>query len=281
VEDLTTDARKLSEQVGQLLIEQGKTLALAESCTGGLVASLITDIAGSSTYFLGSAVAYAYEAKEHLLGVAHETLIAHGAVSPETAREMAQGARRLFEADLAMSVTGIAGPGGATPEKPVGLVCIHLSAADAEIAQQHIWPADRIGNKMLSAQAMLALALRYLKEGPVSESVPEGGGYSAQPATAHRDRPEAQAGSLPDFPDESVAVDVHLLSGRLIPSAFTWRGRRYAILSVGRQWPEEREGTTWRCYLVQTRGPATFELRCDPLGEQWRLARAWGAAIGA
>ncbi|PKO23177.1 MAG: competence protein ComA [Chloroflexi bacterium HGW-Chloroflexi-1] len=153
----------LAEEVGRLLTAQGLTLALAESCTGGLTGSLVTDVSGSSDYFLGSAVTYAYSAKEAVLGVRHETLLAHGAVSAETAAEMAQGARRLFGADIAASVTGIAGPEGGLPGKPVGLVHLHLSAADAEIGERHVWDADRIGNKRLSAEAVLRLLVRYLR----------------------------------------------------------------------------------------------------------------------
>jgi PncC family amidohydrolase len=156
--------RRLAAQLGQMLLRRRMTLSLAESCTGGLIASLLTDVSGSSVYFPGGVVAYAYEAKEQILGVAHQTLMAHGAVSYETAREMAQGAARLFASDLGLSVTGIAGPGGATPGKPVGLVHIHLSAPGAEIAEQYIWDSDRIGNKILSAEAALALAIRYLQE---------------------------------------------------------------------------------------------------------------------
>jgi PncC family amidohydrolase len=154
---------ELARQVGRLLVRRGLTLALAESCTGGLIGDLITDVPGSSDYFLGSAVCYAYSAKENILGVRHETLAAHGAVSAETAAEMAQGARRLFAADLAVAVTGIAGPGGGTPTKPVGLVHLHLSAADAEIGERHVWSADRRGNKWLSAIAALELVMRYLE----------------------------------------------------------------------------------------------------------------------
>lgn len=152
----------LAIELGRLLSARGFTLALAESCTGGLIGSLITDVAGSSDYFLGSAVTYANSAKQNLLGVRSETLLAHGAVSAETAAEMAQGARRIFGSDIAASVTGIAGPGGSMPGKPVGLVHIHLSAADAEISERHVWDADRMGNKLLSAEAVLRLAVRYL-----------------------------------------------------------------------------------------------------------------------
>jgi PncC family amidohydrolase len=162
-----TGAAKLgsapAEEIARLLRERHLTLATAESCTGGLVGDLITDIAGSSDYFLGGVVSYAYSAKEGTLGVRHETLLDHGAVSPETAAEMAWGARRLFRASIALSVTGIAGPGGGTAEKPVGLVYIHLTADDAEISERHIWDSDRIGNKQRSAEAALALVLKYLK----------------------------------------------------------------------------------------------------------------------
>jgi PncC family amidohydrolase len=159
----------MAAEIGRLLIARRLTLAFAESCTGGLAGSLITDIAGSSEYFLGSAVTYAYSAKEGLLGVRHDTLLAHGAVSAETAAEMAWGARRVFRSDIAVSITGIAGPSGGTPDKPVGLVHLHLTATDAEIGERHVWPnaltgPDRIANKQLSADAALRLVLRYLNK---------------------------------------------------------------------------------------------------------------------
>ena len=157
-------ASALAEQVGRLLTATGLTLALAESCTGGLIGSLITDVPGSSAYFLGSAVCYAYSAKEGILGVRHETLLAHGAVSAECAAEMAQGARRIFGADLAVSVTGIAGPGGGLPNKPTGTTFIHLSATDAEIGEHTVWGAGRLENKQLSAEAVLGLVIRYVEE---------------------------------------------------------------------------------------------------------------------
>jgi PncC family amidohydrolase len=153
----------LGERVGLLLSVQGLTLAFAESCTGGLASSLITDVPGSSSYFLGSAVTYANAAKEAILGVKHETLSAQGAVSAETAAEMARGAQRLFGSDLAVSVTGIAGPGGGTPDKPVGLVYIHLSASGVEVGERHVWSFDRAGNKRASAEAVLRLIVRYLE----------------------------------------------------------------------------------------------------------------------
>lgn len=159
---LTSRPHPLALQIHERLIEADLTLALAESCTGGLIADLITDISGSSNYFLGSAVTYANSAKRGIVGVREETLAAHGAVSAETAAEMAQGARRVYGSDIAASVTGIAGPTGATPGKPVGLVYIHLSAEGAEWGERHVWNGDRLANKALSAEATLRLVLQYL-----------------------------------------------------------------------------------------------------------------------
>lgn len=154
----------IEEEVGALLASQGLTLVIAESCTGGLVAHRITNVSGSSAYFWGGFVPYANQAKETLLGVLHETLLAHGAVSEPTAREMARGARQRTGADVGISVTGIAGPTGGTPEKPVGLVYIALSAPDAELCQRYVWQGDRLANKEQSAEAALRLLQTYLQE---------------------------------------------------------------------------------------------------------------------
>lgn len=117
----------MEETVGRLLRERGHSLAVAESCTGGLIGSRITDVAGSSAYLLLGVVAYSNEAKQEVLGVSAGTLQRHGAVSIEAAEEMAEGVRRRAGADLGMSTTGIAGPGGGTDQKPVGTVCIALA----------------------------------------------------------------------------------------------------------------------------------------------------------
>ncbi len=108
-------------------LEKGLTFAAAESCTGGMIGETVTALPGSSQVFLGGVVSYANSVKENVLGVKGETLARHGAVSRETALEMAEGVRRLTGADIAVSVTGIAGPGGGTPEKPVGTVCFGVS----------------------------------------------------------------------------------------------------------------------------------------------------------
>lgn len=153
----------LEIQVGQLLLERGLKLVLAESCTGGLLGSRITDVPGSSEYFLGGVVAYAYEAKADLLGVSWETLNTKGAVSRETVLEMARGVRHRMNAHIAVSVSGIAGPGGGTPEKPVGTTWIGLAAEDGEWAKSYQFDRDREGNKISAADAALHLLLDYLQ----------------------------------------------------------------------------------------------------------------------
>lgn len=154
----------LAATVGKLLSARNLTLALAESCTGGLVGHRVTEVAGSSAYFLGGIVSYANEAKEQLLGVSRETLRDFGAVSAETALEMARGARRVLGADIGLSVTGIAGPTGGTPDKPVGLAYIALSTAGGERCERQVWEGERSENKALSAEAALELLRRYLEE---------------------------------------------------------------------------------------------------------------------
>jgi PncC family amidohydrolase len=156
--------RQLEVLVGELLLRHGLRLAVAESCTGGLVGHRITNVAGSSDYYMGSVTAYANEAKARLLGVHWETLEKYGAVSKETAIEMACGVRQALAADLGLSVTGIAGPGGGTPEKPVGLTWIGLSAEGLDEAWQYIWKGDRIQNKEQSAEQALRLLVNYLEE---------------------------------------------------------------------------------------------------------------------
>jgi PncC family amidohydrolase len=148
--------------VGQLLKEKGLTLATAESCTGGLIADRITNVPGSSDYFRGGIVAYAYEAKVALLDVSWDTLRMHGAVSKETVIEMARGVRIALGADLALSVSGIAGPGGGLPDKPVGTTWIGLSTTDGDWARRFIWDGDRLENKALSADAAFQFLIDYL-----------------------------------------------------------------------------------------------------------------------
>jgi PncC family amidohydrolase len=149
--------------VGKTLQSRNWTLAIGESCTGGLLSHRITNVPGSSEYFLGGVVAYAYEAKERLLGVRHNTLYRHGAVSRETALGMARGARRALGADIGMSITGIAGPGGGMPDKPVGLTWVAVSTREGDWAEQHMWKGDRSSNKEQSVDAALSMLLRVME----------------------------------------------------------------------------------------------------------------------
>lgn len=130
------DDETLESAVGELLKERGATLALAESCTGGLLAKRFTDAPGASAYFTDGLVTYSNEAKERLLGVPHELIVEHGAVSEPVARAMAEGARRTSGADYGLSVTGVAGPDGGTEEKPVGLVWVGLADAEGSVARE-------------------------------------------------------------------------------------------------------------------------------------------------
>lgn len=157
------DGEELAEAVGRLLRSSGKKLALAESCTGGMVSSLVTDVAGSSDYFLGGVVSYANDAKESLLGVDDETLRSHGAVSEETAREMARGARERFGADVGAAVTGVAGPGGGSEEKPVGTVWFAISDRDGrEVAKRRSFVGDRSHVRKSASVHALELVRRHL-----------------------------------------------------------------------------------------------------------------------
>ena len=150
-------------ELGDLLRARGLKLATAESCTGGLIADRITNVPGSSAYFLGGFVAYAYEAKVAALGVSWDTLRSHGAVSRETVLEMARGARKALGADLAVAVTGIAGPGGGLPNKPVGTTWFGLVAANGEWTQHLRFGGERLQNKSSSAEAALRMLVDYLR----------------------------------------------------------------------------------------------------------------------
>jgi nicotinamide-nucleotide amidase len=151
--------------VGSLLRGHQATLAVAESCTGGLIAHLLTGVAGSSDYFLFSAVTYANQAKIDVLGVEKKTLRNHGAVHEETARQMAAGARRVANADYGLSTTGIAGPSGGTPQKPVGTVCIGLADRQGSAAQRfHLNFDNRRMNKRIFAFAALEQLRQALLE---------------------------------------------------------------------------------------------------------------------
>jgi PncC family amidohydrolase len=159
----------LAERLQGMFVSRGIKLAVAESCTGGLVADTITDVPGSSGYFLGGIVSYADAAKRDLLGVPEEVLAAHGAVSAQAARAMAEGARARLAADVAAAVTGIAGPDGGSASKPVGLTYVAVVDADGVDVRRYVWDGDRAANKQASAAAVLEL---LIERGAAAEPAP-------------------------------------------------------------------------------------------------------------
>jgi len=151
----------LAERLQAICLGRGLTVAVAESCTGGLVADAITDIPGSSGYFLGGIVSYADTAKASLLGVPAEVLAAHGAVSAQVGRAMAEGVRERFAADLAAAVTGVAGPDGGSEAKPVGLTYVAVAAAHGADVRRFVWSGDRSANKVASAAVVLEILVEW------------------------------------------------------------------------------------------------------------------------
>ncbi len=160
----------LAERLQGLCLGRGLTIAVAESCTGGLIAATLTEVAGASGYFCGGVVSYADEAKTNLLAVSATTIAAHGAVSAQAARAMAIGARDRFQSSLAASVTGIAGPDGGTPDKPVGLTYVGLATEASAGVRRFAWAGDRGSNRHESVRAVLEWlfeeAVRPAGEGP-------------------------------------------------------------------------------------------------------------------
>ena len=150
----------LPQECGDLLRRKGLTLGLVESATGGLISHLITNIAGSSDYYKGSVTVYSNEIKIKVVGVKRDTIERNGAVSYQVAEEMAQGGRKLLAVDICLADTGIAGPGGTTTDKPVGLFYLGLSHKSGTYSQKHIFHGEREQNKRDAAEA----ALRWLKE---------------------------------------------------------------------------------------------------------------------
>ena len=159
---------KLEAEIGRLIREyQAKTgrqltIGTVESATGGRIADRITNVPGSSDYFKGSVVAYSNEAKVALLGVKKATIEKYGAVSEQTALEMARGGRKLLDVDICVSDTGIAGPSGATPKKPVGLFYLGLAAKDGSLSRKYVFQGNREGNKRDATEAALNMLKEYL-----------------------------------------------------------------------------------------------------------------------
>lgn len=144
-------------ETGRELCAAGLTIACAESCTGGLLTSTLTDVPGSSSYVMGSIVSYSNDVKSRVLHVSEDTLASYGAVSEETAREMAEGVRKLMATDIGVGITGIAGPDGGSAEKPVGLVYIATANSAQTIVQKNIFLGTRIENKRAAVEKALAM----------------------------------------------------------------------------------------------------------------------------
>jgi nicotinamide-nucleotide amidase len=156
------ESEELEEVLGRLLKDRGLTIGVAESCTGGFIADRLTDVAGSSAYLLCGVVAYSNESKQRLLGVPEDLIVKHGAVSEEVARAMAEGVRRAAGASIGLSTTGVAGPTGGTPEKPVGLVWIGYADEGGSLASRFTFGDHRRRNKERASQAALEMVRRRL-----------------------------------------------------------------------------------------------------------------------
>ena len=152
---------QLEEVIGELLIKKGKTLATAESCTGGYLAHKITAIPGSSRYFIGSVIAYANQVKENQLGVKEETLREYGAVSEQTVIEMVKGTLNLLKTDMAVAISGIAGPGGGTPDKPVGTIWLAIGDRNQTRTMKLQLSKDRLRNIQYTAMKALDLIRQF------------------------------------------------------------------------------------------------------------------------
>jgi PncC family amidohydrolase len=250
------DIDSLAQAIGELLQERGLTLAVAESCTGGLLASYITNIPGSSAYFEGGVIAYSYAVKERVLKVPAGVLERHGAVSPETATAMAEGVRRLLQTNLALATTGIAGPTGGTPEKPVGLVYIALASAHGQECRKYLWTGDRWENREWSVRAALELLHEHLA-----------------PSSTERN---------PDTPGTLVAVDARFdTHGHPTPVAFQWQGQWLQVASLGRTWSTGQGTKVIHHYMVSVPGEAVFELSFEPATLRWRVVRGRGRPMVA
>jgi len=154
---------EILSEVASLLEEKKLRVATAESCTGGLLGHMLTNVPGSSTYYEGGVVAYSNSLKTKLLGVSRATLERYGAVSAPTARQMAEGIRQMADVDIGLATTGIAGPGGSTPEKPVGLVYVALAAHTTEV-REFRFPGDRGDNKLSTVREALQILREHVQQ---------------------------------------------------------------------------------------------------------------------
>lgn len=170
IPDESTSLTALAAELQTTAIEQGRSVGTAESCTGGLIGHAITDVPGSSAYYRGGAVSYSDALKVELLGVPPEAIERHGAVSAQVAVAMAHGVRSRLGADVGVAVTGIAGPDGGSPTKPVGLTYVAVAGLEGDEVRRFLWSGDRAGNKRDSAAAALRLLRDHLLADPPATS---------------------------------------------------------------------------------------------------------------
>lgn len=156
----------MEETLSNLLIKKSLTISVAESCTGGLIGHIITSTPGSSSYFMGGVISYSNRAKCDMLDVSEDTINKYGAVSAQAAKEMAGGVRKRFKSDLGLSVTGIAGPDGGSPEKPVGTVYIGLADKNSLFSEKYLFQGNREEIKRRTAETALENVKRYLNGNP-------------------------------------------------------------------------------------------------------------------
>ncbi len=263
---METDTNSLAQVVGELLQANCLTVAVAESCTGGLLGTYITNTPGSSAYFAGGVIAYSDQVKNQLLGVSTDILEQHGAVSRQSAVAMAKGVRVLLRTDLALATTGIAGPSGGTSNKPVGLVFIALASASGTTCKKYCWPGDRWQNREWSAKAALAL---------LHEHLAALGAPQAAQAQSNRDAHspfECQDTRAPEMPVEVEARFVP--ADHPVPLAFKWQGQWLPISSLGRIWSTGEGQSTAHHYMVSTPVQGIFELAFQPATMHWRVVRS-------
>ncbi len=229
-------------EIAQRLTERGCLLSTAESCTGGLIGHLLTNVPGSSKWYMGGAVTYSNALKHGILGVRRDTLDRFGAVSSEVAEQMAIGARQAFDTDYAISVTGVAGPDGGTPEKPIGLTYIGVAAAERVVVRRFDWGGSRVANKQSSADAAIALLRELLQE-------------------------EGKELGKEGVAEKSTVEASFNLDGTIRPRAFLWKGRTMQVTDWGRTW--KRDGV--RYFLIMTLDNRVWELRFEEGTLNWTV----------
>jgi PncC family amidohydrolase len=258
------ELERLAVTLSQAVSGTGVTLATAESCTGGLVAEAITRIPGSSEYYMGGVVAYHNRSKVRLLGVAETLLKAQGAVSPHVAEAMAEGARDRLVADLAVSITGIAGPGGGSADRPVGLVFVATAGPVRTVASRHHFAGERRSVRLAAAVSAMRMLLTAIEEHIGAQDLPPVAG-EGRPARADAER---TAASVPRQNSDAPMVEALFgPAGEVTPVAFRWSGRHHQVAQIGGRRLDENA----RVFTVMTSESRMFELTLDPAVLEWRV----------